>query len=198
MKKTPDSRPTRKPAAAALCLTLLMLLSCARKENAPIPRAEGWPRTASYDSVFAPVDSLPVRILANAKASNRIERRGGNIWLTTAYPRLDASIRYTVAPTSAATLPAQMKDAMRRMSTSVANASFDAREKENPSGWRLTVCHTIQHGPTPTWFLATDEKHLISGAIYLEHLPAGASADSVAPIVETLRRDLRVALDSLR
>jgi len=191
-------RPTSNLAATTLCLMLLLLFSCSHKESAPIPRAEGWPRPASYDSVFAPVDSLPVRILANAKAASRVERQGGNTWLTTAYPRLDASIRYTVAPTSAATLPTQMKDAMRRMSTSVANASFDAQEKDNPSGWHLTVCHTIQHGPTPVWFFASNNKYLISGAIYLEHLPAQAPADSVAPIVEILRRDLYVALDSLR
>ena len=106
-----------------------------------MPRAEAWPRPALYDSVFAPVDSLPVRILANAAAPVSVEHKGANIWLTAAYPRLDASIRYTIEPSSPSTLPAQMKEAMRRMSTSVANASFDIQEKDNPAGWHLSLIH---------------------------------------------------------
>lgn len=191
-------KTTRMLAFAAISSAALCLFSCSHKEAAPIPRAEAWPRTAVYDSVFAPVDSLPVRILANSGASSRIDRHGENVWLTTAYPRFDASILYTVAPTSPATLPAQMKEAMRRMSTSVANASFDISEKHNPAGWKLSVCRTMQPSPTPVWFFASDKNHLISGAIYLERLPADAPSDSIAPIVETLRRDLFVALDSLR
>ena len=189
-----------KTVAAILlaALSLLCLCSCSRKEAAPIPRAEAWPRPAQYDSVYTPVDSLPVRILANDAAQSRVERKGSNTWLTTAYPRLDASIRYTIAPSSASTLPAQMKEAMRRMSTSVANASFDIQEKDNPAGWHLTLCGTMQQSPTPVWFFASDDRNLISGAIYLERLPATAPRDSIAPVVETLTRDLVVALDSLR
>lgn len=185
-------------ASLSLLICLLGICSCARKEAAPIPRAEAWPRPAQYDSIFAPVDSLPVRILANAAAQSHIERKSPNIWLTTAYPRLDASIRYTIAPSSAATLPAQMKEAMRRMSTSVANASFDIQEKDNPAGWHLTLCRTMQQSPTPVWFFASSPSNLISGAIYLERLPASAPRDSIAPITHTLLRDLVVALDSLQ
>lgn len=184
--------------AVAILIASLSLLSCSRKEAAPMPRAEAWPRPALYDSVFAPVDSLPVRILANAAAPFSVEHKGANIWLTAAYPRLDASIRYTIEPSSPSTLPAQMKEAMRRMSTSVANASFDIQEKDNPAGWHLTLCGTMQQSPTPVWFFASNPRNLISGAIYLERLPASAPRDSVAPVVEALLRDLVVALDSLQ
>lgn len=188
-------------SAALLSIALTLLSACGGDggNRDAIPRRKAYPRLQIPDSTFHSPDSLPYALQINEAATARLKRRDADgVWVDVAYPGLNAVVYYTFTTVA----PSEADEALRNRSERIA-LNLGGREAEmlsfsSPDSLFCEVVVDNQSaGATPVQFLATDHKGLVvSGAAHIggEML----SADSVAPIVDMLRRDIIHSLKTLR
>lgn len=186
MKKTP----------IILLLLASLFVSCQRRA---VPKPTGYFRIAIPDTAYS-YTSLPkfpytFRLSKNAYI-NEHPADGEKYWIDIQYPTLNATIHCSYKP---------IRNNFRELShdaqeflykhTTVASA-IPVQEFANPDNdvWGL---YYELHGntATPMQFVLTDStKHFFRGSIYCNCIP---NQDSLAPIYDYLREDVRVIMESM-
>ena len=83
------------------------------------------------------------------------------------------------------------------MELNTGGAVTELTELTSDGGWEGLLAVTRSSLTTPVQLLAHDGNKVLSGVLYF-NFPADTPADSVAPIVKTVRRDMIHALKHLR
>lgn len=187
---------TRRLLAASLVAAVLA--SCGarqateRDETAPIPLPRAWPRTALYDTIYAPVRE---DIELNTSALVDVSPDGTRI--DAAYLAYRATL-YVTDTRTATVGEADAAEANRieRMSLNTGGLQSEQTAVTTPAGYRAVLLVTPVGSLTPVQFIARAPRRVVSGAVMLDRVPA--SADSVAPTLTALRRDLLHLITTLR
>ncbi len=166
---------------------------------AAVPRREAYPRLQLYDTIYAAQPGLPLHIELNSASTVEIEHRpDGVVWLSQHYPSYSITVFYTLLPGDRHSISEALQRSLSRLTDNIGGASADRSEAESPNGFYNYILRPRGLNPFPLQFISTDgDAWLITAsATYTDgHLPA--SADSVAPMLSALRRDMVHTLNTL-
>lgn len=193
----------RSATICILAICLAMLASCSKPERTA-PRQQAHPRVHIYDTAYAVPAGLPLHFEANAEAQTSVEAKdGGAVWLTVSYPAYDASLMCTFTPVTPSTVGEVVDNRAERMALNVIGAEPQVDQFVTPSGYAAIIILDPNAVATPVQFLAAPADTaasgwVVSGTAYFSRAQAGASIDSLAPMVETMLRDVRHSVRALR
>ena len=174
-----------------------ILVGCGNKVQ---PKPYGYFRIAIPDTSYAEIQTLhypyAFRLSTNAYIQERQEK-GEQYWIDIQYPTLNATIHCSYKPVEN-NLRILSRDAQEFLykHTTVASA-IPVQEYGNAANnvWGL---YYELHGntATPIQFVLTDStKHFFRGSVYCNSVP---NQDSLAPIYDYLRKDVRVLMESMK
>ena len=185
----------KSAAVCALGAASALFASCGADESAT-PRRRAYQRIEAYDSAYVAVDSLPVRLLANSSA--RVSRPRPD-WVNIIYPRYNATVFISVTAASPDDIPSVVDNRTERIGLNIGDATAVKSTVTDNGGFISTLYEAPAAVATPLQFVATDSRrYVVSGSVFFNNAGDIGSMDSVAPVVAAIRRDLVVALDSLR
>lgn len=194
------SQLSRLLPATTLALTLLTLaVSCTPRGGDTVPKPEGWPRIEVPAEHYTDHRFQSVSLQLNSSAAVSARDKDGATWIDISYPSFDGSHIYlTLTPaTSLEALAETLDNRRERMELNSGGAVTELTGLTSDGGWECTMTVTRSSLTTPVQIIANDGRNVLSGALYLNFAP-GTPADSVSPIVSTVRRDLIHALKHVR
>jgi gliding motility-associated lipoprotein GldD len=132
----------------------------------------------------------------NAEIKAR-EFPGEVYWIDIVYPELNATIHCSYKP-----VRNNLRDLSRDsqeflFSHSRVATAIPAQEFANPSEKVYGVCYDLQgNTASPIQFILTDStRHFFRGSVYCNAIP---NQDSLAPIYDYIREDVRVLIESMK
>lgn len=165
------------------------------------PRPAAYPRPWLYDTIRRAVpEAAPLLFYANAGAtvSRPSGGDGDSRWLNIAYPRYNAVVYCTFTPVTDADRAKVIDNRLERIGLNAGGLPSEVLTLDSPGGFHSQLLVTPAESLTPLQFLSTDgEGWVVSGAVYLDHAPRAAAADSIAPVIDAVRADLLYALERL-
>ncbi len=184
-------------AALLTGLAAIFAASCSGSGDVAVPRPKGNPRIEAPDTIYRQVDGLPVKWLVNAAAVDSVTaHRSDAIWLNVIYPGGAATMFCTFTPVTPATCADVIENRSERMALNAGSNESEIISFTSEGGFAVKLMKTLHGTVTPLQFLATSPGIVATGAVYLPQLSA-ATADSLAPVMEYLNRDLMYALTRL-
>lgn len=177
--------------------------SCSGQERTA-PRPQAHPRTQAYDSAYAVPKGLPLHFESNAQAEATVESKdGGAVWLTVNYPAYDARLLCTFTPVTSATLKGVFYNRAERMALNVIGSEPQVDEFVNDAGYEAIIICDPNAVATPVQFIAAPAEiegdgWVVSGTAFFDRASAGAPIDSLAPMVETMLRDVRHSIRAMK
>lgn len=194
-----------KFAACILTACLASLAACSGAEQQrTAPRPQGYPRVQAYDTAYAAVPGIPLRFETNSQAPAAAEAKdGGAVWLTVSYPAYDARLMCTFTPVTSATVESVVDNRLERMALNVIGTEPQVDEFVNDAGYAAVIICDPNAVATPVQFLAAPAEidgngWVVSGTAFFDRAQAGAAIDSLAPMVETMLRDIRHSILALK
>ncbi|MCM1029454.1 MAG: hypothetical protein NC342_07605 [Pseudoflavonifractor sp.] len=158
-----------------------------------VPLPKGWPRTELYDTIYRPLDARS-DLFVNAQASTSLLRRG---WVDIAYPAYRATLFITdTLCASAKGADAVAANRLERISLNINGLPTEKGTCDTPSGYRLLTFTTPTGSLTPLQFIARKGERVVSGTLAVGSLPV--SADSIAPTLEAVERDVAYMINHLK
>lgn len=189
-------------ALVAIVAIFVGLAACTRGGDASVPRRIAYPRIALYDTVYSVVDTLPVAMELNRAIRYDCERRDdGAWWVNLHYDRYGATVYCTLTPVDRATVDAVVDNRAERIHRNISQTSVDVIDIDSPGAYHSNMVVARGGSSAPVQFLSVnpeDPRWVLSGTAFFDNAPAGVSADSVAPIVDALSRDISRMLRGLK
>lgn len=177
-------------------LAIIFLPSCQRHT---VPKPVGYFRIAIPDTTYSntTLDGYPYafRVSNNAYIEDQTHE-GESFWINIQYPLLNATIHCSYKPiqNNFRTLSHDAQEFLYKHTT-IASA-IPVQEFANPDNqvWGL-FCELHGNTATPMQFVLTDStKHFFRGSVYCNCIP---NQDSLAPIYDYLKQDVRIIMESL-
>lgn len=201
----------------AVVASSLLIVACRHTSTAdrPVPKPEGYPRIEIPASLYTLTDISGIALHLNTAAI--VSRRPSSAsessavdslvvptattsatWLDVTYPTFPGSRIYlTLLPIATPSeMDAALANRIERMQLNTGGNPTELIELTSDGGWQCQMAVTRSSLTTPIQILARGDRRLLSGALYLDY-PPETQPDSVAPIVDTVRRDLIHALKHL-
>lgn len=178
----------RTMTLAAAIAAMLMATSCGGRggDTQAVPRPQAYARMALPDSVYTPVDGVPLHLEGNAAA--RVDTRDDATKIDIAYPGLGAVIYLTLTPVTDETAPEVIANRSERMARNAGDNTTEVLDLTTAAGdARITVTPT--GSPTPVQFIARRGDIVVSGQAFVD-AAATVRTDSLQPLVDMLRRDV--------
>lgn len=177
-----------------IAVLVLGALSCTR-QPAPVPRPRAFQRIETPDSVYCifygPVATFEINASADTLHPSETAL---DVLYGTLGARLYTSQRRFKAPEN---LTEAIDNRITRISLNLGGAQARSASFVNDAGFECTVVTALDPVPTPVQFYACDASgRFVNGAAVFALAPS--SADSVAPAVAALERDVIHLLESLR
>ncbi len=184
--------------AILLCASILTGCVSDNSEH-PIPKPEGWPRIDTPEANYSVHDCSGIKLLFNSEAKVEIEDKNNGCWINVSYPTFhNAHIYLSLTAIEKKRLSDILKNRRERMELNTSGAATVLSELVSGNGeWNCELASTRSSLTTPIQILAYNPNYVLSGALYL-NLQHDATPDSVAPIVNTIERDMFVTLKNLQ
>lgn len=162
-----------------------------------IPKPQAYPRLSLPDSVFTTLRIADVEFQLNSAATVSESERDDATWIDITYHGIEGGKLYlTLSTAPAERLPDLIENRIQRASLNVGNATTEVTELTSAGGWDGILLVTRSSLTTPVQIIAHDDRHLLSGALYLQMSPT-ATPDSISPIIETVKRDMLTTLQQV-
>lgn len=156
---------------------------------------------AEYPAAYSVVDSVPLRIEANASAVASVEAMPqGAVWLNLAYPAYKARVYVTFTPVTADNVESALENRAERIGLNIGNAETESEHFTTPAGYYVTLIKSPQSLPAPVHFIAVNPESpqwLVSGAAVFDGTGPQVPADSIGPAIEIIYRDVSHAMSHL-
>lgn len=190
--------------AVAWLLFVVVLSGCSvgdKSGETAVPRRHAYPRIDVPDSAFTFIETgyngMQLSLNDATEYALHSSDDGTSNFIDVDYPGLNAAIYFTITPVERATLPDVIDNRLERVSLNLGGADAELLEFDSPAGFENKVFVSRADISTPVQFIATDgETTVISGTSFLKDASA-ANADSLAPVVNMLRRDILHSLKTL-
>lgn len=159
------------------------------------------PRRTSYYRIEIPApvyDTIMVSgtpIAVNQAAMVEMDSLRG--WLTVNYATPLTTMFITVTRLTEETASESIDNRVERLSMNTGGAYTEIEEFETPRHLVAKVLTTAQGSPSPVQFLATDGCSLMVSGTAVVDGAATSPSDSIAPVVEMLKRDVVKLINDL-
>lgn len=185
-----------KKTQLILLLLCLCFVACHRQQA---PKQYGYFRIAIPDTAYqsADLNNYPYSFKVSKNATIKPHHfEGENYWIDIYYPTLDATIYCSYKPVKN-NLRMLLRDAQEFLfrHSRVASA-IPAQEYADATRKMYGVCYEL-HGDvaSPIQFVLTDSiQHFFRASVYCNAAP---NQDSLAPIYDYLREDIKVMIESM-
>lgn len=190
---------------AVACLLLAVAISgCSvgdKSDENVVPRRHAYPRIDVPDSTFTFIETgyNGMQLSLNDATDYALHSSddGTSNFIDVNYPGHNAAIYFTITPVDNTTLASVIDNRLERVSLNLGGADAELLEFDSPAGFENKIFVSRADISTPVQFIATDgETTVISGTSFLKDASA-ANADSLAPVVNMLRRDILHTLKTL-
>ncbi len=188
--------------AFILVAAISILAGCSKPSDTTVavPRPHAFPRvdipSAQYRTVDPDTSGLR-RLVVNADTRVSIDtahRAVEGRWLNVAYNSMPGVVVYiTVSRVDSPDEMNQLVDnRVERMALNSGGNSSELTELTSEGGFTARVLSTPRGTVTPVQFLATSPQSgvAVSGAVYIDALNTPGAADSLAPAIDALKRDV--------
>ncbi|MDE6535529.1 MAG: hypothetical protein K2K82_05900 [Muribaculaceae bacterium] len=174
-----------------LIFPLMILAGCTNKQPQSVPRPQAWPRLTEIPASYRAENGVMVN--DSAMVING-ETEG---WFDIVYPAYNVKINCTMTSVGS---PTELREAidnrLERLERNAAGAPGEMTEFTSDGNWGCLLMTTPAAVATPVQFLATDSiSRLFSGTAVFSG--KDMKADSVAPAVSVIERDLLYMLKEL-
>lgn len=163
-------------------------------DTAPVPRRYAYPRIAVHAPEYVRADSVPVVLEVPASLPVRTERRAdGSVWFTIDYPAYGAYVYGTLTPVDVTTVAGVVDNRVERAGLNIGPAPVSAIDVVSTGGYDGVVMVAPSAVSMPVHFLSynlSDPRWVVSGSAFFKQPPTAEAADSVAPVVEVMVRDV--------
>ena len=185
--------PPRHHIIAAALAFAATVSAChdGRHRDLPVPRRTAYGRLQLPPDTYRPVTIGGTALDLNAAADTTgIVDNDGTAWLTAHYPDGMATLYITVNRADRDRLETMIDNRVERLSLNTGGAESQVSSFTTPAGLDARVIVTPRLTPTPVQFIVTDHTSLlVSGTAHVRDA-ATAPADSLAPVIEMLERDV--------
>lgn len=182
-----------------IALTVAALAACSGpSSDSAVPRREAYPRAMHYAADYAYPPGLPMRFAANADATYDIDvKPNGDVWLSICYPAYDAWIYCTFTDLRRRDRDEAIANRLERMALNIGGATASMQRFMTPGGTEAQMLTARGVPMAPVQFIASDSLWMVSGNAVFRSASPRATADSLAPMVDVVRRDIEHALMGL-
>lgn len=185
-----------------IIVTAIVLASCTGGGgDVPAPRRTAYPRVPHYAAQYTSIDSLPLYILANRAASANVDRKNdGTYWLTVEYPEYRAKIYCTFTPVDVSSVQRVIDNRTERIRLNAGDRTPNTEAVVGRHGYSGALVETATVSATPLQFITVDTrdaKWVVTGTAFIDGITPDTKSDSIAPVIATLRRDIKMMLDSI-
>lgn len=168
-----------------------------------VARPTAYPRLAVYDSIYTDC-GLPAGFEVNAGATavnvtpEDKKRESETIWIDIKYPAYGATLHCTFIPVEPT---GEKRDQMlanrhERMMLNLGDNFGRQTELQSEAGAETLILTTTGQTLTPVQFLSASERWIVSGG--LQFADGNVKADSIAPLINAVQRDIIHAARRLR
>ena len=164
------------------------------KAGTAIPRRHAYPRIElpqeNYHDITVGCNELHISVNEVATYNRRVADDGETCFIDVSYPKLSSTIFYTITPVDDATIEDVIANRLERIRLNLGDSDAELIEFNSTEGFENKVL--VSHGniSTPVQFISTDgENVVVSGVAFIKDA-SPATADSIAPIVDVIRRDI--------
>ena len=170
------------------------LISCGGKDS-PVPRRYAYPRIQLYPEKYCVIPGEnSVNIEKNASSIVLTDSVAGlnSRWITISYPMYSANLYLTVNECDdSIQFENVYSNRVQRIALNTGGKDYEQLEIENAAGF-LSEILTIRTGSAnPVMFLSTkNKKYVVSGIFYMSDAGNISKPDSVAPIIDAVRKDV--------
>ena len=179
-------------------MSLLAAAACSGPSDSAVPRKEAYPRVRLYEADYAYPSGLPLRFAVNSAAEYEVERKeSGDVWLSLRYPAYDAWIYCTFTNLKNRDAEAAVANRLERMSLNIGGATAVMETFKGAGGADATMLTAKSAPMAPVQFIALDSLWLVSGSAVFGSASTDASPDSLAPMIDVLRRDIAYSLNGI-
>lgn len=176
-------------------IVTIMSACTGKSSNVSVPRPVAYPRVAELDSSYVALDSIPLYIEINRSV---VIKRSGGLWFDIVYPDYGAVVYVTLTSTSPDSMQSVIANRRERITLNIADAANTIYTEITSPCFTSVLVHSPMSYATPLQFLASDgERWVVSGAAFFHDVRHEAPADSLRPMIETIRRDLVHTLSTL-
>ena len=183
-----------------LALALILTGCPSQKKDVAVPRPVAYPRIETPAPDYGPLAGLPVFFLVNTHAVDVLDTAqstDSSRWYTITYPQFPGMAIYcTFSTVTPVTMPRVVENRTERMALNTGGADSEILNLTSEGGFNCTLTVTRAGTATPVQFLAAHDNMVVSGAMYV-NIPSGYAPDSIAPMVDAVRRDLLHSLKKL-
>jgi gliding motility-associated lipoprotein GldD len=187
----------KKISFILILLIAIVAVSCQRRTT---PKPLGYFRIAIPDTAYAytQLSGYPYtfKLSNNAYIDNNITD-GEVYWINIQYPSLNATIHCSYKPiqNNLRRLSHDALEFLYKHSTVASAIPVQEFANANNQVWGL-YCELKGNTATPIQFVLTDSiEHFFRGSVYCNCIP---NQDSLAPIYDYLRNDVRVIMESMK
>jgi gliding motility-associated lipoprotein GldD len=188
-----------KRFVSIFCLCAFLVAVSTSCRRARVPKPYGYFRVEIPDTAYAyaDLDGYPYQFLLSKNAIVKPREKDGECyWIDIQYPTLNATIHcsYKVVKGNLRSLSKDAQEFLYGHST-VASA-IPVQEYLNDDHRTYGLYYEL-HGNTATpyqFYLTDSVHHFFRGSVYCNTIP---NQDSLAPIYEYLRKDVRVMMESM-
>ena len=164
------------------------------KAGTAIPRRHAYPRIElpqeSYRDIIVGCNELHISVNDVATFDRRVADDGETSFIDVSYPKINSTIFYTITPVTLSTIEEVIANRLERIRLNLGDSDAELIEFNSTEGFENKVL--VSHGDisTPVQFISTDgENVVVSGVAFIKDA-SPATADSIAPIVDVIRRDI--------
>lgn len=168
---------------------------------APIPRRQAYPRIeipdSAYTDITAGTTTMHIAVNEATIVTLRTSDDGNSQFVDAAYSKFNSTIFFTVTPVDRRTVADVIANRMERVRLNLGASDAELLEFDSPGGFENKLFVSRGDISTPVQFVATDgNAFVVSGAAFVRDA-SPATADSIAPVVDMLRRDILHALKTM-
>lgn len=188
---------------AALLIPLLMLTACggATDGDAPVPRRYAYPRPNLYTEEYQIIDGNPsLELNRGAAISSDSIHSNGARWLTIDYPLYNGTVYATFLSTTPAEFPSEIENRLERISLNAGSGSVENLSFTSEGGdFHCELFTARGESVNPVQFLAYNSGHTLVayGTFNFNREVEVSRTDSLAPVVNSIRRDMTHLLKHL-
>lgn len=180
--------------AMAVATVALLAVACGGRRQVDVPRRTAYCRINLYDTVYAAVSGLPLRLDVNTSAVVAVDSLGRGLDIV--YPRYGATVYCSLTAVDSSTVGSALLNRMERISANLGDNMSHTLERENRYGFRTLMVVADGASQTPVQFIATDNRLMVSGVAFFED--ARPDFDSISPVYGAIERDMSHLLMNLR
>jgi len=173
--------------------------ACGKKasDTPAVPRPVAYPRITLYDSAYKNAQGVPIHFEIQDSAVYDTESgNNGSVWLNVRYPAYRATLHCTFSPVTQATVNNVIANRLERVKLNTGSYPAEVTELTSPGGYDSQIFFTRTGSLTPLQFISAGPEWVVSGALYMEQ--PGNAPDSVAPVLQSVYRDIIHAAKTVR